>query len=195
MRTALLRFTSLCLLVLALGFAGTGQAAALTADDIDRFIESLPDAIELGEEFEAQGLGEALMAETLVDESGAFTPYTSGLTVLKTESASAYSRVEELAAKHDFRSAEDWAAVGDRVVLAYMAVRMPPEAFEMMAQITPDMRANLPPQMQEQMANAMAMSKAIKAVPEADTAMIMPFADRLDEVLSNTIAPNAGMGN
>ena len=163
-------------------FSAAVAGDALTEDQVRRYAAALPDLSALGEEMEKAGI-EGFADDYKVIENGAFAPYTAPLARLKKEHPGEYKKVNAVAKKHKFANAAEMALVADRTMLAYMALKMPPEAAAMSAAMTPDMLKMLPTETQEQYKTGMAMLKAAENAPQADKDVVSPLAPLLDAAM------------
>lgn len=171
--------------IIAFSFAAAPALAEapLTDDKVKRFIETLEPVEELGERLEAKGK----LVKTLDEEKPMigkdFRPYSDGVAALKKEHPGEYAALGALLKPHGF-SQDDWAATGDRVMIAYMAVKMEaenPNYEKDMAGMDPAMLAQVPPQMRAQIEGALAMVETVKKAPAADKAAVKPHVKALEE--------------
>lgn len=158
-------------------------ADALTEDQVRRYAAALPDLSALGEEMEKAGV-EGFSDDYEIIENGEFAPYTAPLARLKKEHPGEYKKVNVVAKKHKFANAAEMALVADRTMLAYMALKMPPEAAAMASAMTPEMLKMLPPETQAQYKTGMAMMKAAENAPQADKDVVSPLTPLLDEAMA-----------
>ncbi len=186
-RFALSSFFALIMLV-----GGGAQAAGLTADQASRFVDSMPAIIELGKALEAEGISDAIQADYTIKPDEPFEPYSYSLREMKKISPDGYSRTAAIAKDNGFANAEEWASVGDQVVVAYMALKMPPDFAESVSSISEDMLVNMPPELQAQMAQGLALAKVMQNVPQATKDAVAPVADRLDAIMDDAIKQNQG---
>ncbi|MGF1454952.1 MAG: hypothetical protein ACFB6R_06190 [Alphaproteobacteria bacterium] len=155
-------------------------AAALSDADVKRFVEGLPAAFELNKTFEAEGLDVSLDADVKAGKPVPTTPFTDGLKALREASSDAYGRYAKLVKSQGFASPEAWAETGDRVMLAYIALKTPAEALEMAQSMTPAQLDMLPPNMRSTVESAMAFAKTVRTVPQADRDAVAPYVPQLD---------------
>jgi hypothetical protein len=171
--------------LLALFSAGT-QAQGLSDQTISSFIDSLKAAEQLEPEFE--DLSEDMDSQndgTMPDFSRIFSDSLKEL-----EGHQAYGQLEDLVQNHGFNSLEDWAATGDRIFQAWMAIEMeqqsPAAQQEMsaaMAEIenNPNMTAQQKAQMRAMMEGAMGAMQSASNAPPADIKAVRPHVDALRE--------------
>jgi hypothetical protein len=171
--------------LLALFSAGT-QAQGLSDQTISSFIDSLKAAEQLEPEFE--DLSDDMDSQndgTMPDFSRIFSDSLKEL-----EGHQAYGQLEDLVQYHGFGSLEEWAATGDRIFQAWMAIEMeqqsPAAQQEMnaaMAEIenNPNMTAQQKAQMRAMMEGAMGAIQSASNAPPADIKAVRPHVDALRE--------------
>lgn len=162
----------------------TAQAGdtQLTEDQAKRFVETLPALEKMSDELEANGKIEALQIESTPKAGEEFKPYSKAVAVLKKAHPSEHARLEKITKPHGF-TAEEWGNVGDRVMIAYMALRMEeedPRSIQMMEQMDHSMIEMMPPEMKAQMEGVFAMMETIKNAPEADRKVVTSVKPELD---------------
>ncbi|MEZ5927046.1 MAG: hypothetical protein R3C54_09745 [Parvularculaceae bacterium] len=169
------------------GPAIAGETAPLTTETATRFVATLDGVQALGKEFDAEGKLDALEVETKPKLGEEFKPYSNAVTALKAGYPAEHARLAALVKPQGF-STEEWGAVGDRVMLAYLAEKMEaqdPGALAQMEAMDPSMMEMMPPQMREQMAGAIALAKAVRNAPEDDRKAIKPVMADLDAVMES----------
>jgi len=171
--------------LLALFSAGT-QAQGLSDHTISSFIDSLKAAEQLEPEFE--DLSDDMDSQndgTMPDFSRIFSDSLKEL-----EGHQAYGQLEDLVQDHGFGSLEEWAATGDRIFQAWMAIEMeqqsPAAQKEMsaaMAEIenNPNITAQQKAQMRAMMEGAMGAMQSASNAPPADVKAVRPHVDALRE--------------
>ncbi|MCD1646578.1 hypothetical protein A8B84_06190 [Marinobacter sp. EhC06] len=171
--------------LLALFSAGT-QAQGLSDQTISSFIDSLKAAEQLEPEFE--DLSDDMDSQndgTMPDFSRIFSDSLKEL-----EGHQAYGQLEDLVQDHGFGSLEEWAATGDRIFQAWMAIEMeqqnPAARQEMdaaMAEIenNPNMTAEQKAQMRAMMQSAMGAMESASNAPPADVEAVRPHVEALRE--------------
>ncbi|WP_372994836.1 hypothetical protein [Marinobacter sp.] len=171
--------------LLALFSAGT-QAQGLSNQTISSFIDSLKAAEQLSSEFEDLG------NEMDSPNGGSMPDFSSMLSdsLSELEGHQAYGKLEDLVQDHGFKSLEEWAATGDRIFQAWMAIEMeqqnPAARQEMdaaMAEIenNPNMTAEQKAQMRAMMEGAMGAMETASNAPPADVDAVRPHVDALRE--------------
>ncbi|WP_281301341.1 MULTISPECIES: hypothetical protein [unclassified Iodidimonas] len=166
-------------------------AMPLAAQDLDkssaaRFIESLPEVILLGEDLQESGLAEGFQNALKPSVEHGFSPYQRGTDWMKTAAPESYQKMKDVAADHGFSDVDEWARVGDQVMGAFMAMEMqniPDESRAMAEQMTPDMLAQMPQAVREQIEGMKIMLAAIKDVPEQNIETVRPLVPDLKAVL------------
>lgn len=168
--------------LLAFGAAQAGETNALTSDEARRFVATLEDVQALGDRLEANGEAEALNIRTQPKAGEAFRPYSTAVAALKADYPAEHARLSAIVGQHGF-SAQEWGAVGDQVMIAYLAEKMEqenPGALQQMAQMDSSMKEIMPAHMKEQMAAALALAQAAKDAPAENRAAIKPVMADLD---------------
>lgn len=179
-------------LVMMVGVAGAADAP-LTADTAKRFVASLPALESLGEEMEAEGKNEQLRFDTEPTVGEEFKPYSKAVMAMKTKYPSDYGRLNKAVKAHGF-SAENWGAAGDRVMIAYMALKMEkenPGAAAQMQAMDPSMLDMMPPEMKAQFARAKLMMDTVAAASDEDKAAVAEVEDELDAYMDKQSAKHA----
>ncbi|MEL6362163.1 MAG: hypothetical protein AAFR21_13880 [Pseudomonadota bacterium] len=173
------------ILIVALIWAGPALAGdkALTTADAKKFTASLPAATELGEGFKEKGVDLFNSTEPKLAADGTFKPYSTLLLEMKDAHPAEYRQVNAMAKSAKFSNAVEWASVGDRVMLAYIADKMPPNAGAMMSAMTPEMMAMMPPETRAKLETSKAVMSAVDNVPQADKDALEPVMADLDAAL------------
>ncbi len=172
--------------IIALGFAASGIAAAgdnpLTEDQAKRFVETLPALDQFGKDLEAEGKTEQMSIDTQPKAGEEFKPYSTAVAVLEKRHPADHKRLANLVKPHGF-SAGEWGDVGDRVMIAWMALKMQeedPRTLQMMEGMDKSMLDMMPPELKAQMEAAFAMMETVKNAPEADKQAVASVKDDLD---------------
>ncbi len=173
------------LLAVAVMFASPVAFAAmpLSAKQVESFLGSMKSVDSLTDEMKAAGKQEALQAEMDKRAGVTFTPYVNSVTILKEKYGPEYGKLGDIVKKHGFSSQEEWANVGDAVMLSYMALKAEKEpGFEKAAtELTPEMMAQIPPETRAQVEKTMKMMNAIKAAPAEHKQVVTPFIADIDK--------------
>ncbi len=165
-------------------------AAALDQLQVEAYLDSLDEVKQLGERMQAAGQGAFLAREVSPRSGQPFDPHQRAVMALKREHAEHYGQLERIVRQRGFTSPESWALVGDRVVLAYGAIKAESESPEMlqlaqqMRGVDPQMLQLLPPDQRLQVEQALAVAESLAQVSEADKQQIRPHIARLDRVFS-----------
>lgn len=179
------------LLFVSGAFAADG---ALTVDAAKRFVASLDSVKTLAEDFEESGKAEALQFDAMPKAGEPFKPYSKSIAALKDKYPADYSKLQSSVKPHGF-NAEEWGAVGDRVMVAYLARKMEkenPDAMAQMAQMDPNMLNMMPPEMKAQVMQAKAMLEAVAAAPAEDKKAVAEVEDELDAFMEDEAAAHSG---
>lgn len=162
--------------------ASANDAAPLSDEKIRKFMATMPAVQALAGDLEASGKDKAFEIDAMPKAGEPFRPYGKSVEALKARHPDEHARLGAAVRPQGF-TADSWAAVGDRVVLAYAAEKAAKENPVMLAQMQamdPAMLAMVPPEMRAQMETAMAMMEAVKAAPAADRAAVRPHLAALD---------------
>lgn len=175
----------------------SGAAAAdapLTVDSAKRFVASLDSVKTLGEEFEAEGKTDTLEVDAIPKAGEPFQPYSKSVAALKKQYPQDYSKLNAAVHKHGF-AAEEWGAVGDRVMVAYLARKMEkenPQAMAQMHAMDPSMLDMMPPEMKAQMMQAQAMMQTVAAASPEDKKIVAEVEADLDAYMEKEAAAHSG---
>lgn len=159
-------------------------ATPLTADEATRFVASLEETHAFGDALEKSGRADTLDIGAPRPGEG-FKPYSSAVKALKEQQPADHARLAAIVKPHGF-TAESWGAVGDKVVIAYLAEKMErenPDAMKEMQAMDPAMLEQVPPEMKAQILGAMALVEAANNAPENDRETVRPLMDELDAVM------------
>lgn len=167
---------------LTLAAAPVLAAEPLTEDQVTRFVATLQPVEEFGDRLDDEGKMNEFDDRAPVPGKE-FHPYSDGVATLKKAHPADYARLGDLLKPHGF-SQDQWAATGDRVMLAYMAIRMEkenPDYDKQMAKMDPAMLAQMPAPMRAQMEGVMAMIETVKKAPAADKAAVKPHVKAIEK--------------
>lgn len=179
-------------MVLALaGFSVSAQAAQkLKSDDVAKFVAAIPDVEAFSDQLEKEGKDKALEAAVKPgDNDKEFAPYGKGVGMLKEKFPDDYKKLNDAVAKQGFKKPEDWASTGDSVMMTYMAIKIEeqnPDAAKQLSEITPEMKAKMPPEALQQMERAQKMMKMVAAVPAANKEAVKPHMAGIDTWLQRS---------
>ncbi|MEX6632619.1 hypothetical protein [Hyphococcus lacteus] len=172
--------TSLSLVFVLVTNAIAGDT--LTDDQAKRFVESLETVNGFGADLEAAGKTERLAIDTQPKAGEKFMPYTKALTALKANYPADHAKFSKMIKPHGF-NAEEWSGVGDRVMVAYLALRMQeddPQAMAALKEMDRSMLDMMPPEMKTQMEAAMVMIDAVQSAPAEDIKAVRSVKPELD---------------
>lgn len=178
------------LTALVLLLASNLAMAELAPVRIQAYIDSLDEVRVLGNQLKAEGKQAFLAGQIMPREGQSFDPHQRAVSALKRDEPAYYSKLESSVSKKGFTSAESWAQTGDRIVLAYGAVKVAaesPQILAMAAQSGPDQEMllmALPEKQRAQLKQALLIAKALAAVPEADRVAVKPYVGTLDKVFT-----------
>jgi hypothetical protein len=180
-------FAALAATFLAIGAAHAGDGA-LTEDQAKRFVKTLPALDEFGKELEKKEEAGKINFDAQPKAGEPFKPYSNAVKILKAESPADHQRLASLVKPHGF-SATQWGDVGDRVMIAYMALKMQeedPRTMQMMEGMDKSMMDMMPPEMKAQMEAAFAMMETVKNAPEADKQAVSSVKADLDAYMEQS---------
>lgn len=164
--------------------------APLTADTAKRFVASLEAVEQLGAELEAEGKTEQLQFDQQPKAGEAFKPYSKAMLALKEKYPGDYAKLRSAVKPHGF-TVEDWGYAGDRVMVAYLALKMEeenPQALQQMQAMDKSMLDMLPPDMKAQFAQAMVMMETVQNAPAGDKEAVAAVKDDLDAYMERDAA-------
>ena len=167
----------------------TGAIAAddkpLTEDQAKRFVATLAAVDALGDSLEAEGKIENLQIEQRPTAGESFLPYSNAVAALKEKYPADHAKLAAAVDGHGF-STTQWGHVGDRVMVAYLALRMQeddPDSMEMMAGMDKSMLEMVPPELRAQLESTFAMMETVQNAPEADKQAVAVVKDDLDKFM------------
>ncbi|MHA7872693.1 MAG: hypothetical protein ACX939_10115 [Hyphococcus sp.] len=173
--------------VLMIAGAVANNLAPLTEDQAKRFVASLASVEALGEELEAEGKTNEMQIERQPIAGEAFKPYSNAVMILKEKHPSDHARLAKKVKAHGF-STDEWGHVGDRVMVAYLALKMQeedPRSLQMMEGMDASMMEMVPPEMRAQLESTFAMMETVKNAPDADKEAVAAVKDDLDDYMEN----------
>jgi hypothetical protein len=156
-------------------------ADSLNTETVRHFVETLAPVQAFGDSLEKEGKLNVLVGGGATVD-GAFEPYSAGVTALKAQLPADFNRLEAVVKPHGF-TPELWGATGDRVMAAYMALRIErdePGALAALEPVDPAEMQKMPPEMRKQMQDYAAMMEAVKKAPDDDKKAVLPAMDAID---------------
>ncbi len=168
--------------VLLIAGASAEEQKPLTENQAKRFVASLESVDSMRDRLEAEGKIDNIEIATKPKPAEAFRPYSKAVTALKDKYPADHARLAKIVKTHGF-SAKDWGDAGDRVMIAYMALKMQdedPRTMQMMGSMDKSMLDMVPPEMRAQLESTFAMMEAVKNVPEADKIAVASVKGDLD---------------
>ena len=157
---------------------------ALTEDEARRFIASLEDVDKLAKTLEEAG-DPALDIDTQPKSGEEFSPYGRMIPILKDKHQAVHKRLAATVKPHGF-STEEWGATGDKLITAYMAVKMEqenPQALAQMKAMDKSMLEMLPAAQREQFATAIAMAETVENAPASDKKVAKSVQKEMDDYM------------
>lgn len=164
----------------------SAHADKLTDNTIRNFITTLEKAQALESEFEN-------LNDTSNIESIDFSRMISS-SVEKLKGQKAYGRLEDVVQDNGFNNLDEWAATGDRIYAAWMAIEMGDEnpalnqeMKEAMADMenSPGMNDQQKTQMRAMMQAALGVTKTAAEAPPADIEAVRPHVNALKTISNN----------
>lgn len=176
------------LVALLFAVAGAASAAdpALTAADAKRFVETLDAVDALAEKLRSDGTTDQLSIETRPKAGESFKPYSGAVAALKAKFPAEHARLAAAVKPQGFNPAQ-WGDVGDRVIIAYLALRMQeesPQGMAAMNNMDPSMLAMMPPEVKAQFEAARVMMETVASAPAADRAAVATVRADLDAYMN-----------
>lgn len=176
------------LLTLSSGIAGAA-AENLTTVQTQHFIDAMSEISTLSEDMRKSGHDKEIEKEIQAQAGdGTFSPLMKGMPIMHEKFPADYQALTGIVTKHGFSSPEDWASVGDRVMLSYMSIKNDanPQMAAVVNQMTPEQMKAMPPEAQAQFQQARLMIKAASAVPAADKDTVRPFVTAIEDDMRKT---------
>ena len=176
----------ICLILVASAPAAFAADGALTSDQVLRFAKTLPAVDVIGDKLTAEGKGDEMELAARPKAGEDFKPYSKAVAALKKSEPAHFASLKSAIKPHGF-SVDNWGPIGDRVMMAYLAVTMEqedPRTLAMMEGMDKSMLDMVPPEMRAQLETTFAMMETVRNVPEDDKAAVRPHKKMLDEVLS-----------
>lgn len=161
----------------------SAHAEKLTDNTIRSFITTLEKAQALESEFEDLNNKENIES---IDLSKIFS---SSVERLKGEDA--YDRLEDLVQDNDFNNLDEWAATGDRIYSAWMAIEMADQSPELTQEMksamadlenNPNMSDQQKAQMRSMMEAALGVTQMANEAPPADIEAVRPHVKELKTI-------------
>lgn len=158
-----------------------GQAP-LTADQVTAFIASHAALRAMQEKYVAEFSG--------ANNPNAANPF--GAVMASIKASQGYDEFEAAIEKQGFDDVEEWAAVANRVTMAYMAIGMEAQRAQMKAQLDQTRKqleadTTMPPEQKKMLLRQLEASAGMMTglnVSEADKAAIRPHLDALERVMN-----------
>jgi len=174
-------------LFLASSSAFAAGQEPLTEDQARRFAATLPALDAFGDALEAEGKTHRLQIDTKPKAGEAFKPYSKAVQSLKRNYPADHAKLERMVNPHGF-SASQWGRLGDRIIIAYLALTMAeqdPRAMAMMEGMDKSALDMMPPEIKERFAAAATLMDTVKNAPEADKKVVATVKPELDAHMSD----------
>lgn len=163
------------------------EEAALQDNQVKRFVETLDPVEAFSDRLGDEARFDDMMEEVRPQQGKNFRPYSEGVAALKKKFPAEYAALGEVVKPHGF-SQESWAATGDRVMVAYMALRMEqenPEFRSRTPQIDPAQLAQMPAEIRASIETSMAIMDVVKNAPAADQAAVRPHMTAIGKAIED----------
>lgn len=188
MKIRFILFLGLMVLAVFLAAPASFAASALDAKKVEKFVGSISAVNALSATMKEEGKQEALQADMDVLAGDDFRPYTNSVVVLKEKFPGDYAKLGGIVKQHGFSSQDEWAGVGDAVMISYMAIKAEETApgydSDMGTELTPEIMAQLPPESRAQVEKTMKMMKALRSAPAENKAAVTPFVASIDKLIN-----------
>jgi hypothetical protein len=177
----------LSLLLIALPLKA--ESVRMEATAIEAYISSLPDVEALGARLEASGRVSGWFEEMTPLPGLPFNPHQQAVARLVEQEPAFHYELNKTVISHGFTSAQRWAEIGDRVILAYGALkaeRENPALWQLATryqQLPPEMLSRWSAEAREQVIQALAIVRAFDTSPAQDKLSVAPYVSRLDSAL------------
>ncbi len=163
----------------------------LNGDDIQHFMNAMKPLQELGEKYNFENDDQMLAANSNMAD---FSPMSNSLEVIKSHEA--YGEFKKVIRAAGFSDATEWANIGDRVMKAYMSLKMTeqmtPEKMQEMQKNIEEIKKNeyLSSEMKERILNslglALSMGGNMSEEDKADRKALRPYLAKLDRLFEES---------
>jgi len=184
------KFRVFVIALLSLLFCWTAAAQttdSLTPEIVEGFIGSIQDLQEVGKKYHTEELvsptvsGDKAMAQ-------ADTPFSTAIT--KMQGHQAYNEMQAVILKHGFSDAQQWGAIGDRIMKAFgansMETEMPQMDEQMQQALEQIENSNMTDEQKETMRQMMQsstqMMNSYVNISETDKAAVLPFMQAIENL-------------
>ncbi len=159
----------------------------LSGNDIQHFMNAMKPLQKLGKKHNFEENSQAFTAGSNMNE---FSPMTNSLEIIKSHEA--YGEFKKIIRAAGFTDADEWASTGDRIMKAYMSLKMneqmtPEKILEMQKGIE-EVKNNeyLSPETKKQILNslgmAISMGGKMSEEDKADRQTLKPYLAKLDRL-------------
>lgn len=178
----------LCSLVMSASSALADANRLLDALEAKRFVDSLDPAYAFSKRMESEGKAKytSVIKKHLTGDD--YNVYTQNMIHFKETYPQEYEAFTVVIKQFGFSSCEEWASVGDAVILAYLAGQedMNEIAKDMEKNMTPEVLASMPPEIKAQTEAAMTMMKVIKNIPPRNIETVKPYAQKISNLTKDS---------
>ncbi|MFN3880225.1 MAG: hypothetical protein ACK4L8_02200 [Nitrincola lacisaponensis] len=157
---------------------------------IEAYISSLPDVDALGQRVEASGQVDQWFVELVPMPGMPFNPHQQAVERIAQYAPAYHAELNKIVIGYGFTSVQRWAEMGDRVLLAYAAVKAEQEnptlwqlASQEYTQVPAEMVRMLPENLKDEVNQALTITRALVLAPRADRYAIAPYMTQLDTAL------------
>ena len=183
--------TRLCaLMLLLIVLPLKAEIVPMESTAIEAYISSLADVEALSERLEARNQIQGWFKELTPLPGLPFNPHQQAVVRMAEQEPAFHYELNKAVISHGFTSARRWAEIGDRVILAYGALKAEqenPTLWQLASQynqVPPEMLSMWPEEAKSQVNKALVIIRAFAASSREDRAAIAPYLARLDNVLS-----------
>lgn len=157
----------------------------LTAEETKRFVDSLSPSYAFAQQMEKEGKTSDLNVVKENLTGGDINIYTQHIVKFKEKYPKDYDAFTVLVKQFHFSACEEWASVGDAVIMAYLAGQDNFDAIleDMEKNITPEILEKMPKEARENTKAALTMMRAIKNIPHQNIVTVKPHAAKIKSVM------------
>ncbi len=185
----MLKSLTSCLFILLLTVHTAAANEILTALKINSFLSTIEEVKALSDEMSPEGKKQLTDIQASAMQGNDFTPYRSGVTILKKSYPYDYTKLSDTVGSYGFNSPENWAQTGDDMMAAYVSVKMGDTAQQTMksmsANMNPEMMAMLPPEAKATIQKTKAMLNTLEKVPAENKKVVAPLMDKIETTMNN----------
>lgn len=178
------------LILLLIALPLKAEIVRMEATAIEAYISSLSDVEALNKRLQASSQRKYWFDEMTPLPGLPFNPHQQAVRRMAEQEPAFHYELNKTVISHGFTSAQRWAEIGDRVILAYGALKAEqenPMLWQLASrhqQVPPEMLSMWPEEAREQVNKALLVIRAFAGSSSEDRAAIAPYLARLDAVLT-----------